>query len=336
MSTFNILCIDGGGLRGIIPIHILKKIEEITGKSIQETFDMFCGTSTGGLIVACATLRDENNPSLPKYTLKEIEAIYVSKGKIIFPLHSGLEKLIHRVTNLFAPGYSPAGIDLVLREYVAQQRIKDALRPILVSTYDLSSNKPVFFKSSEAAFDESANAKVYDICRATSAAPTYLPAYSFIHKNKPITGVDGGVYVNNPTMAALAEISRYGDQGFYHKKDGSPVMWDEVRVLSLGTGTYDGTISEVEAVSWGQLQWITRITDIMMKGVNRTTDYEATQMMDPGNYLRLNVTIKEEKYADMADASEATRQYLVHETAAQVTDNTTVVNTIKQFLQRLS
>lgn len=336
MKTFNILSIDGGGLRGIVPVKILQKIESVTGVPIQETFDLFAGTSTGGLIAACLSLRDEKNPNRPRYTLQQIEAIYKDKGHLIFPPQNGLNRLLHKMLNLFSPGYSAAGIDTVLREYIGEQRLNDLLRPILVSCYDLNSNQPVFFKTSEAYGDPSANASIYDVCRVTSAAPTYLPAYSFTHKDRMLTGIDGGVFVNNPAMAALAEISRYGDKDFYKKKDGTPVQYDEVRLLSLGTGGYDGKITEEEAVSWGQLQWITRITDIMMKGMSRSTDYETNEMMDPGKYLRFNITIGEEKYADMADSSEETLDYLIRETERQVTGNPAAQAKLFQFLQGLS
>ncbi len=336
MPTFNILAIDGGGLRGIIPIHILQKVEELTGKKIQDSFDMIAGTSTGGLIAGCLTLRDEQHPDQPKFTLQQIADIYTTKGNIIFPVKSGLGKLVQKVTNLFSPAYSPKGIEKVLHEYISDQKVKEALRPLLVACYDLSSNQPVFFKSSEAAGDESANAKVYDVCRATSAAPTYLPAYSFRYKNKQLTGIDGGVYVNNPTMAALAEITRWGHGGFYKKRDGTDVETSDVRILSLGTGNYECPITEKEAVSWGQLQWINQITDIMMKGVNKTTNYEVNQMTDEGKYLRLNVAITEEKYSDMADASETTRQYLMQQTDAQLISKPEVVESLKKFLAGIS
>lgn len=336
MSTFNILAIDGGGLRGIVPLAILQTIESITGQKIQETFDLFAGTSTGGLIACCLTLRDEKDPSQPKYSVEQVADIYTSYGSTIFPVRSGLNRLLHRLISLVAPAYGPEGLDKALRCFVGEQTILDALRPVLVPTYDLSSNQPVFFKSSEASDNPAANAKVYDVCRATSAAPTYLPAYSFIHKNKQLTGIDGGVYVNNPSMAALAEVSRYGDAGFYHKKDGSKVSYEDIRILSLGTGSYEGTITREQAISWGQLQWITRITDIMMKGVNKSTHYEACEMLDMGNYLRLSIDIQDERYSDMADASADTRHYLLQQVKEQVTHHPQQVEKLTQFLAGLS
>jgi patatin-like phospholipase/acyl hydrolase len=338
MAAFNILAIDGGGIRGIVPIRILQKIEELSGKKVHELFDMMAGTSTGGLIVSCLTLKETPGSTRPKYTLEDLANIYTTDGSTIFPIASGLSKWIRSLDTLFRPEFSPNGLEKVLRKYVQQQRIKDAYRPIIVPTYDLHSNQPVFFKSAEANYNEEANALIHDICRATSAAPTFLPAYSFKYKGQPLTGIDGGVYVNNPTMAALAEIRRYGHAGYYKKSDGSPVSMKDVSVLSLGTGSYTGEITQQQAVSWGQLQWIQHITDIMMKGVSQTTDYEAREVMykagEDRPYLRLTINIKDEAYSDMADARPQTLHYLQEEVKHQITENPEVISVIQNFLDR--
>lgn len=49
-NKIKILCLDGGGIRGLIIIQILNYIETITNKRITEIFDWIAGTSTGGII----------------------------------------------------------------------------------------------------------------------------------------------------------------------------------------------------------------------------------------------------------------------------------------------
>ena len=45
-----ILCLDGGGVRGLVQIEILRQIEQKTGRKIVNLFDWIVGTSSGGII----------------------------------------------------------------------------------------------------------------------------------------------------------------------------------------------------------------------------------------------------------------------------------------------
>ena len=45
-----VLCLDGGGIRGLVLIQLLSAIEEAAGVPIKELFDWIGGTSTGGLL----------------------------------------------------------------------------------------------------------------------------------------------------------------------------------------------------------------------------------------------------------------------------------------------
>ena len=46
----NILCLDGGGMKGLAQIEVLSQLEEATGRRITQLFDWIVGTSTGAII----------------------------------------------------------------------------------------------------------------------------------------------------------------------------------------------------------------------------------------------------------------------------------------------
>ncbi len=340
MEKFRILSIDGGGLRGVVPLTILKKVEEkIAPKKIWEYFDLIAGTSTGGLITCAITLKLPDQPG-SKYTLNDIMEVYKNRGKEIFPPKGFLSGLLHKVTNLVNPSFSDKGIAKVFGDVLGNATMNDCLKPILVSTYDLSNNIPLFFKSNESKYDEKLNAKLYDICRATSAGPTYLPSYEFVYpknqreENPNRNCIDGGVYVNNPAMAALAEFSK--NHGYYQPAtmDDADIDYNQVFVLSIGTGTYSCPIPAKQSKNAGELYWAKAISDIMMRGVNRTTDYEMKEMMVDGNYLRLNIEIDSDAHSNMADSSASTTDYLIGATEAQIINNVNKMAQLDSFLKK--
>ena len=55
---FKILCIDGGGIKGIYSAELLAKFEEVFGCVVSDCFDMLCGTSTGCLLYTSPSPRD--------------------------------------------------------------------------------------------------------------------------------------------------------------------------------------------------------------------------------------------------------------------------------------
>lgn len=63
-----ILSMDGGGMKGIATLRLLKQLEERTGCRIHELFDLIAGTSTGGILATALAVRQA--------TLLECEEIY--------------------------------------------------------------------------------------------------------------------------------------------------------------------------------------------------------------------------------------------------------------------
>lgn len=72
---FKILCIDGGGIKGIYSAELLAKFEEVFGCVVSDCFDMLCGTSTGGIIALAASL---------KIPMSSVVKFYREKGPSIF------------------------------------------------------------------------------------------------------------------------------------------------------------------------------------------------------------------------------------------------------------
>ena len=72
-----VLCLDGGGIKGLVLIEMLMAIEQITGKRIRELFDWIIGTSTGGILALAMV-----------YSKLKLLASYCANGSHIYVLYS--------------------------------------------------------------------------------------------------------------------------------------------------------------------------------------------------------------------------------------------------------
>jgi uncharacterized protein len=339
MAVFKILSIDGGGLRGVVPLTLLKKVEEFTGKPVWKSFDLIAGTSTGGLLASALTIpKDRNDKNAGAvHSLDSLMKVYLERGKEIFPPPGFFGKMFGPADGALSPMFKEDGIKKVFLDVCKDARLTEALTEIMVCAYDLNNNVPIFFKSRSAKKNPAQNISIYEIARATSAGPTYLPAFELNYPNgqeKPERlCIDGGVFINNPSMGALSEFSKnHCEYGF--GKEHEDIDYDQVFVLSIGTGTFSGQIRADEAKHKGKLFWATRISDVMMRGVNRTTDYEMNEMMVPGNYLRLTINIEKEEFAEMSRADKAASDYLISETKRQILSKDEKIEELKRFLEK--
>jgi len=335
-SKFRILSIDGGGLRGVIPLQILKYLEDITGEKIHELFDLIAGTSTGALLTCGITIKDGKSvyANHRKYNLEDIEKIYTEKGSEIFPYYD------HAVTNdgreicsVFNPKFSAKPVNSIFQEYFGDHRISSCLKPIYISAFDIQSNKPIFFSSRES-LDIQKNAKLVDICRATSAAPTYFSPHTFNYAGKSVTCIDGGLVMNNPSLGVLLEVLSNSRFPFY-RKSGQKFKIQDIHILSLGTGIPNKVLNSQKSMQWGKLKWIKPIIDISTSGPVQIVDQQLKSLYyNQGltdNYLRLNISLDPEK-SEMSDSRKFILDYWKKETNSFILNNDTMKLKLEKFI----
>lgn len=270
--TFKILAIDGGGIRGIIPALMLAAIEDRTGRPICELFDLIAGTSTGGILALGLTKPGADGKV--EHSAQSLVRLYEEEGRTIFPPPSMLQE---RIGLFHGAKYSAAGIEDTLVKYFGEAHLKEALKPVLVSSYDIEKQSPIFFKSEHAKTRDDSDFLMRAVARATSAAPTYFPPAK-IETDDPLdyySLIDGGVVAGNPAMCAYAEAVNMG------KVDASGVL-----MVSLGTGELQHPIPHDKACTWGQLEWAQPIINIVLQASNAAVDYQLQQLLPIDGELR--------------------------------------------------
>jgi hypothetical protein len=264
-----ILSIDGGGIRGLIPGMLLAEIEQRTGKRIASCFDLIAGTSTGGILALGLACPDAQGA---RFAAQELTQIYAVRGREIFPrsLWNGLVTL----GGVAEERYNHKPLEKLLKEYFEGCKLHEARTRVLISSYDIEAREPVFFKSWR---DEFAEVPMWAVARATSAAPTYFEPSRFEVDGQTRSLIDGGVFVNNPSVCAYAEARK---------------LWpgEEVFVLSLGTGELTRPIPHQDACDWGMAKWVTPVLSCMFDGVSDAADYQLRQILGD-SFLRLQTRL---------------------------------------------
>ncbi len=237
-----LLAIDGGGIRGVLSLKILEQIEQLLIKEsnradyrLADYFDYVAGTSTGGIIAAGIALG---------MSVMEILDFYLNNGAAMFdkagiirrvqyqyksePLALQLQQVFGATTTLAAPEVE------TLLLLVMRNATTDSPWPI--------SNNP-FAKYNDLKHPAcNLHLPLWQLVRASTAAPTYFPPELIDCGGKPFIFVDGGVTMyNNPTfqMFLMATVDRY----WVHtpaESGGWKAGVDDMLIVSVGTGTSAG------------------------------------------------------------------------------------------------
>ncbi|KAF9762686.1 hypothetical protein IL306_003352 [Fusarium sp. DS 682] len=233
-----VLSLDGGGIRGLATLKILKRIMDraCPGKKPCEVFGMIGGTSTGGMI---AIMLGRLEMTIDKC----IETYEDLMGKIFpksFSWYKPLDYGTYASIVVNGEKWESLALEEIIKDLIRKQLGKDpetvllqdpdnpdpsckvfvtavketganTLGPVLLRSYSIAQEMPEF-----------PDIKLWEAARATSAAPTYFKPLVV----NGVTLVDGGLQANNPLGWLWNEVLK---------------VFTAVRMtdcfLSIGTGT---------------------------------------------------------------------------------------------------
>lgn len=221
---YNILSIDGGGIRGMIPAIWLMELERKINQPISSIFHVIAGTSTGAIIAAGLSTPLFAKPGNPPYQAFNLVQLYRTKGKEVFSKSQSTWDAL-KANYLQAPQYLNDGKQNIFEKYFGTLKLSDTFTELVVPAVKAESSVTDVFSRQGAKKDLSRNFLLRDVLMCTTAAPTFFPAYSF----NGTAYVDGGVHANNPAMIAYSHAMK-----IYRET----ISTNRIRLLSLGTGDY--------------------------------------------------------------------------------------------------
>lgn len=272
------------------------KLQARTGNSearIADFFDFLAGTSTGGILTCIYQCPD--SAKRPRFSAQDAVDLYTQNGGEIF--NNDLFQRIKSGWGNLDEKYS-GSVRGILQEYFGDLRMSELLKSCLIPAYDIDNRSAHFFTQQDYLRKGlGSDFFVRDVCRATSAAPTYFEA-ALINSCKGVSYplVDGGVFANNPALCAYSEVR---NALVY------PTASD-MFIVSLGTGSEHTPYKYDEVKNWDAIGWIRPVIDIMMAGSSETTDYHLKKMFSAGgnsnNYTRIQPAKMKNAKLDMDDA----------------------------------
>ncbi|XP_068595463.1 calcium-independent phospholipase A2-gamma-like [Brachionichthys hirsutus] len=273
-----ILSIDGGGLRGLLALQTLHKLEALTGKPIYKLFDYICGVSTGAILGFML--------GVFQIPLNECADLYRKLGSDVFKQNVIVGTVKMGWSHAF---YDSESWESILREKMGSQLLVETSRnpecPKVAAVSTIVSRgtplKAYVFRNYNllpgvrSHYPGGCRHQLWQAIRATSAAPGYFQEFSLgndLHQ-------DGGLLINNPTALAVHE---------------SKCLWPDTPlecVVSLGTGRVQ-TLGKNGITS-------TSLKTKLNNVISSATDTEEVHAMldaflPPNTYFRFNPYLSED------------------------------------------
>lgn len=267
------LCIDGGGIRGIFSLAILQAMEAEFQRPIGELFGVVAGTSTGAIIAASVSLNKSMSEVLESYKIYG-KKIFVKQAKV----------------GLFKSVYSDQYLRRYLKKAFGDMTLFDIKKPLLIPAVDITHGKPFVHRSNYGYTGNSdLSIKLWDAVLSSCSAPIYFPPNNV---NNKYLSIDGGLWANNPSLVCVTEVLHYFKKNL-----------NDIEILSIGTGNQNIDFRIDTEKYWGVKKWLPfqfpsmkvtpKLLDLALDLSSESVSYHCNLLLGE-NYLRLNAELGEE------------------------------------------
>lgn len=306
-KPFKILCIDGGGIKGLYSAELLAKFELVFDCLVSDRFDMLCGTSTGGIIALAASL---------KIPMRDVVGFYQKYGPSIFNEKTkhkrGGSAFLRAKQIAFGGKYSAEPLRTALESVFGNRKIAESNNFLCIPAYNTLTANPRVFKKDFDNYTEDDRKSYVDVALATSAAPTYLPVMEI----EDDQFVDGGLWANNPILVGLTE---------YLYKFAQDKRFDGLEILSISS-CQKAKGERHHKLNRSFRDWTETLFDAYSIGQSKSTMVLLSKLKGylsfPFDYYRVEnkpLSPEQDAIIDMDNASEESMKLLV-----KIADNTAV------------
>lgn len=281
-----ILSIDGGGIRGVVILEVLRELENLTGKPVHKMFDLICGVSTGAILsMLIGGLKKDIDTCADHYRM-------VSQSLFVSDFWRGTSRLLR--THAY---YDSNVWEEILKQVYGEKSLIDTcfdedipkimgisasllsprIQPFVFRNYNLPVERVKFSD-----YRGSCKHKLWQAVRASTSAPGYFE--DFVLDNHVHS--DGGILINNPASIAIHEAQQLWPN--------EPIQC----VVSIGTGRYvlpdPNDVNKESSTSLGPSSLKAKITSL----IDSATDTEITHrllqdLLPHRSYFRFNPTLSE-------------------------------------------
>ena len=248
-----ILALDGGGVRGLITLGFLERLERLLRERhgrpdlrLCDYFDLIGGTSVGSSMAAGLAFG---------MSVAELREVSVDMLRVF---HHKRWKRWHSI-------FSAEGLQAVLAKSFGDRALDDPTIEtglcIVTKRADTRSTWPVTNHPNGRYFEHNRHIKVRDLVYASAAAPFFfVPTRVEVGEGEVGAFVDGGVSMaNNPALQffLMATLDGYP----FHWKTGE----DELLVVSIGTGTFERRDSVDKVMKARAWDWTREVPAMMIE-----------------------------------------------------------------------